>query len=157
MARPESILDINFHDSNLLEAYHENKTLTVAIDIDTFWDPGKPFGIIKLKDPENFEDFLNFSQACKGGMSISGISMIKTKGGFEFTFAPHWFPKEYEGEHKNFIIKCKSFSYDRVDGYKDFQHAKFAGPTPAMNLLMVGLCTLFFIIVAILLALSLLR
>src|SRR3989344_7624236 len=48
----------NFHDSNIVKVSQLKSNLKIIIDIDTYWNPGKKYGILKLLNCKYDMDFL---------------------------------------------------------------------------------------------------
>ena len=98
----------------------------IVIDIDTFWFPGKPFGILKLiglKDGKKLKKFWK----CLSESTISFIEIKRKKDKNSFN--------EYSLELEiEFIIEpmkelkfiCKNFWLDRTENYKKYKHANFS-------------------------------
>ncbi len=121
----------NFHDSEIKEVNLKDSELSIMLNIDTHWNPGKPFGVFKFSNPKNYEDFLEFWKECvfiddngnyvfpKDKNAYSGIiysveilnnsitiTLIEKMKTFSFTFDSYIFEREDSYKHfKDMINK----------------------------------------------------
>jgi len=113
-------LDIDFHDSFMFEVKIEKDVLVFIIDIDTYWFHGKPFGILKLKQPNKKEakELVRFFNEL-ATKSIDSIKIEKLPKGYIFKM-------QFIESSKEKKVNFKSFSFKRTDKCKKYVHGTYA-------------------------------
>jgi hypothetical protein len=112
----EELLEIDFHDSHILDVRSEEDKLIIVIDIDTYWYPGKPFGILTLVNPENHKGLLD---AWKNGIIEGTVSTISIKR--RKSVEPHEPVCHIEFiEGSKFDIPSNNFWLDRFETFEEF-------------------------------------
>lgn len=114
----EELLNISLHDSYIVDIKAEKEKLIIAIMIDTYWFPGKPFGVLTLINPKGHEEFIESCDKNQDtGLTINGMEIRRKK------FGGRTWPVVYadimDGEGKIYEIKCSNFWFERLEKYEN--------------------------------------
>jgi hypothetical protein len=118
----DELVDMNFHDSTIIDCVNSEGVYTIVIEIDTYWYPGKPIGILKLS---NVTGFKKFDKMRKEQINQIDELLIDKKGS-KYEVHGDFCVSEYNNttihpEGSGFMITCDSFSFERVDNYKSYE------------------------------------
>ena len=121
MSEDEKFLDHTFHDSYLKGMERNNNKVTLVIDTDIYWSPGKPFTLLTLVNAEN----ITRVKELVGGSKHSSMSIDKAA------------VARSDKSEKNFKLKMKfhsgedlelhfyNFWTERVEEYRDYTNTTF--------------------------------
>jgi hypothetical protein len=100
-----------FADSYISEIIVENNKMIIIIKMDTGVSPGKPYGILKIINPKEYEKILKSQKSLC--IVLHELKVLKKSDGYlvviETVFIP---PDDY------FEIPCENFFFKRVETYK---------------------------------------
>ena len=112
----DDLLDINFHDSNILKLEKKKNKIILVIKIDTYWFPGKPFVLITLIDPIGTDKLEKALEKSVSG-EIMDLKILRKKFGLRTW--PVISINFVESNLSKIEVCCSNFWLDRFENYKN--------------------------------------
>jgi len=113
----DNFLEHSFHDSFLKGVERDGRDVTLVIDTDIYWFPGKPITLLKLVYADSISELQDL--AAKQGLNDTIIQKAKVvredDGSFNFKLVVEM----ASGEVKE--CKCYNFWTERKEEYKDYK------------------------------------
>lgn len=114
------VLDIDFHDSRILNIKKRKNNLTLTIAVDTYWHPGKPFAILQLINAKNGERLIKEWKEIRNlGAEISYINIKRGRISDRSGIAELIMTLSYVyAKPPTITVPCDNFWIDRIETYE---------------------------------------
>lgn len=120
MSESENFLEHSFHDSYLIDMETQDNRVTLVLDTDIYWFPGKPFTLLTLVNPDETVRAKELVGSGKTSLSVEKAEIRRS-----------------EKDEKNFKLEIKfhgdatlelhfyNFWTERQEEYKNHSNATF--------------------------------